>query len=1482
VTRHGEKRTAAIAIKLADTVAEHRRDHVRAMVAQLARDARIDSTDWDDRYVTLVLKGASIEITQTTWEVARRLHDMLLVDQLPFQMGVELGDSESDVRGSAETLAMEARSSGIALFARRLDGVLDPPWSEIEVEHEIAHYPAIGRGLSGSGLAAQTLGMHVGRYVARNPAERGDLDAEGFLQPALGRHRLIGELVRERYALILGEPWLGKSWVAERLRRGLAKHSSFVWRISFERARHVGLPADEWARWQRSDQHAYVIVDALDEGFDRSGRFGDQDVADHLRRLRLDNDCASRLHVLAFSRTSHEKKSLDALGWGEAGKAATWHLMPLDADQAARALDPGDHERGRRLVQRVREHVRRIDDPLLVRDYYVLTCLANADVELSLAELEQRVVETLCEPREEPGTTREDRVRAAAHIAAVLQFSGVETIDLVGEHGHARRDDGSPVGLYEALPKSSDAHVARALARSDLFEHMPGYGYRFRQQFAKERLAAYALRRARVDLVRRLISGPRGGLTLAHKPVMDRLIVTEGELRPALRELAVDKARPLREQEARQVFQRILEAGRASIWHLRNGAALSALSHPSIASLVVGVLGDSQASEDSKELALGIARTNADADGWEHVPDAVLMLALDPVASSDLRLHAVLFICWADSARAQRPRLDSLLDQSGGPGATSEERNTWSRIHAAILSDRLERGASVLEVATAAPEAEPSVYDSRSALLLTLAEKMSDDDAREILDQRFERVAKRLPGHVIRELEKPAIQRLRDIRWVEADVERVRSILDTHRDGFEAAIEWNSEEPALRRRMFAAFLERHAYRVALRAEDADWLADYAERAAHGGERLARECCWFVRRDDINESARARLESWLSARHADVIGRIQLISEANRQRNAEWRKERTEKAEAERAERRMLRDVLREALDSEASPQSLIWWLGSSVFEREGPRQPRTVGSFADQAPELRHEVMRRLIEALQSVEPTPVPTSSVRSYPSKLAYEATAFGAAVLSEGISWLTGSIVRGWLPCVLFVPGEEREAVVAACYRAAERETQDVLLEALRREATGEEYSNAVDELPEDAVQDLSFRGKVLDIAASSETRAGAREDIVFKLASRIGPGLRTQLMRAHWPSDARSLIGATVSYLADGAKIEAVLKGVSLGDTPSFLQPLYRYPGPWLVDLGRWRSVDLAGLASWLVERFSFETDPSERADGFVELTAERKARELRDHTLSLLMERQDDDANRCLDDMAAANARLKRRLDQTRSTREIDSILAEIDPKPARPRAKDVAEMLEEGAPTHLRSDDDLYYVLLETLDQVASEIGRDTNLVWREPKKGGRLERNEDRLRNYLRLQLEKMLKLQGVSLDVVEEKMEGYGDRPDLIATLAERPPGSEHRDAGVAIEIKWSHDDRVVDDIEKLAINYVVEQHRAHGIYVLGFTGRVRNTDRTALEGKLRESIRLLESKQVGIKFGLVVLPVARPVARKRSRSRKRSGPRKRSPKS
>jgi hypothetical protein len=946
---------------------------------------------------------------------------------------------------------------------------------------------------------------------------------------------------------------------------------------------------------------------------------------------------------------------------------------------------------------------------------------------------------------------------------------------------------------------------------------------------------------------------------------VDRLIATEGALRPALPELAGEKTRPLREQEAWQVFQRILEGGRASIWHLRNGAAFSALSHPSIATLVVGVLGDAEASEDKKELSLAIARANAKADGWEHVPNAVLTLAFDPTAGGDLRLHAVLLICWADSARALRPRLDSLLAYSAGPDATPEERNAWQRIHAVILTDRLERGTSVLEVAAAAPEAEPSVYDARSALFLMLSEKMSDDDARQVLDQRFDLVAKRLPDNVLSGLEKAAIQRLRDIDWVDDDVQRVRSILDTHRDGFDAAIQRNSGQPALRRQMFAAFLERHAYRIALRAEDADWLADYAEGAAHGGERLARECYWFVHRGNLNEPARARLESWMRARHADVIDRIQMTSEANRKQEAEWRKEQTEKAEAERAERRLLRDVLREALDSQASPQNLVWWLGSSVFEREGPRQPRTVGSFADQTLELRQEVMRRLIEALRAVEPTPVPTSSVRSFPTKLAYEATAFKAAVLSADIAWLSGSIVRGWLPCVLFVPGEEREAVVAACYRAAERETQDVLLEALRREATGEEYSNAVDELPEEAMQDLSFRGKVLDIAASSETRARARQDVVFKLASRIGPGFRIQLARARWPGDARSLIDATVSYLADGAAVEAILKGIPVGETPSFLEPLYRYPAPWLVDLGRWRSVDLAALASWLVERFSFETDPSEQADESVELTAERKARELRDQTLALLMARQDDDASRCLDDMAAANVRLKRWLAQTRSTRAIDSILAEIDPKPANPRAKDVAEMLEDGAPTQLRGDDDLHHVLLEALDQVANEIGRDTNLVWREPKKGGRPERNEDRLRNYLRLQLEKVLKQQGVSLDVVEEKMEGYRDRPDLIVTLEERFPESEHRNAGVAIEIKWSHDNRVVDDIEKLAINYVVEQHRAHGIYVLGFTGRVRNIDRTELERKLRDSMRLLEAKQAGIKLGLIVLAVARPAAKK-----------------
>jgi hypothetical protein len=239
------------------------------------------------------------------------------------------------------------------------------------------------------------------------------------------------------------------------------------------------------------------IIDALDEGFYRGTRV--EQTLDWLREVIA--AAGARVHVIAFSRSSHEQKSIHALGWESVGRSVTWHLQPFDSEQAALQLSPGDPEKGRRGVANARHHVRSLNEPSLVRDFRVLACLANIeqDETITPAQLEWRVVRQLCEsPRSaRTGESLTDRIDAAARMAAVLQFSGVETVDIDNEHGPTGAHEKSPVAFFDAFPKSSASveRAARELARSPLFHAVDGRGYRFRQHFAKERLAAYALSR---------------------------------------------------------------------------------------------------------------------------------------------------------------------------------------------------------------------------------------------------------------------------------------------------------------------------------------------------------------------------------------------------------------------------------------------------------------------------------------------------------------------------------------------------------------------------------------------------------------------------------------------------------------------------------------------------------------------------------------------------------------------------------------------------------------------------------------------------------------------------------------------------------------------------------------------------------------------------------------------------------------------------
>ena len=109
------------------------------------------------------------------------------------------------------------------------------------------------------------------------------------------------ELISERLTLVIGEPWIGKSYVSQTLHRTLSDRSTrFVERVSLEEGDHTVLP-HWWTPWRNSSEEAWWIIDALDEALHVS-HVSLSDVFTPL--LALGPQERNRLHVIAFSPTT--------------------------------------------------------------------------------------------------------------------------------------------------------------------------------------------------------------------------------------------------------------------------------------------------------------------------------------------------------------------------------------------------------------------------------------------------------------------------------------------------------------------------------------------------------------------------------------------------------------------------------------------------------------------------------------------------------------------------------------------------------------------------------------------------------------------------------------------------------------------------------------------------------------------------------------------------------------------------------------------------------------------------------------------------------------------------------------------------------------------------------------------------------------------------------------------------------------------------
>lgn len=1479
-----QQATGSIAVLVGERVGADEHERVTALVLSFTRtlsgerlrsrhlgllnasnSIRIESVERPSVGLHVITIGAQLaRIADDTWAVVSGLRVKLstLGEELRIGAHTSTEERKPSIQDYARDLARVARGGGVAVSRALARQLHEPALSEFDLDPEndaVLHFPLSIQ----SRLAAIAT---VNRFVAQTAD--GFTDEWGFLKTSLAGVRDISDLVRDRRALVLGSPWIGKSWVAKHLGDLLDKRRETVWEINLGSHEPKWISERQWDRWVESGKQAYVIVDALDEGIDRQ-----LDLRAGLRLLREAGMHAARLHVLVFSRPTHNELAARALGWDEQLPDITWHMQPLDASAAASFLaEPTDDVAvSQARVAHVRRQVQRLAAPGLVRNLLLLRQLARADETANLQMIEQRVLEQLCQPKanELVESTLGDRRRAAARIAAVLQFSGREWIDLRKRTELPDRDE--VLGLADVFPAVGGTvsnrgleRAALALATSGLFEWVEGKGHRFTLQFAKEWFAADALHNCPMSLVRRLTVGPRGGVVLTHRQVIERLAAVRGGAAALLTEAALPLAGP----QATLLVAEMLDAAAGGIrfWNLQDPATLSALADQAVAGQLLKVLRDSKQSDDRRHLALDIAVHNASAPGWEDLPSAMVELALETTAGLRLRRTAVSFICNNPVGDPVRSRLDPILQESDvGTGD----------MRADILLAKLRDGSDVLTIAKAAARPDAGHFDQRASLFWAVADHLDETSVRTIIDQRLGLMPPELPSYALDELYGRAFESWLELDWSTHDIPRILAALDHVDDQsvhLQGVIDERCETQQWLRRMlfFPLSGKPRPTFIRLLEEDASWLVEALDdNASAVSEALLKRVHSFAYVLDEADLHRRELYTILERADATLLTRLEQSADKAKLTRARLLA-RNKHPKQQGDDRIFVGDAVQLVLAAEHTSSNRIQTLGWVLFV--GHWRPEHVyGTFDELTSGDQRAVIDALTQAFGITEPTAFPDDPRETHSVFIRYESAAFSAAVVKGSGDWLTPDVVRVWLPSVLFVGDESLGAVVRRCYEFAPRETRAALLAALAAQAKHSESVVLVQDIPNQAWRDdPDLQASVIDIAADPENDAGAAMVLIWALAHRFGRSVARALSkRATWPGGLKVVVDATQAYLGDGAGLGTVLLGLKPHDRLSFLEPLLeRHGGPWSVTLTSWRAPELLDLAAWLLQQFPPESDDARRFGHAQPVTERMRFEDLRGRVVSELIGRDDQSSNAACDKLATLAPPVAPWINRVRSAREVDRVLAGVDPVSARLTPRDVMNALELGFSSSLRSANDLFHVIIELLERIASDCAEGNSLVWykderaEEAEDGKRKRRTpaEKRLAQYVRTRLKDLLWTRfGGTVHFAAEVNEAYDDRPDLLGFVLTTEPDATQ--STVVIEYKWSHDSRLLKDLGKLATRYVVEKSRGHGIYIVGFSGDRSRIDPTALGLRLNQRARTLEAQAVGLQLHVCMLPFLRP---------------------
>jgi hypothetical protein len=878
-------------------------------------------------------------------------------------------------------------------------------------------------------------------------------DEFGFVDETNGLMK-FDTLLKHRAVLIVGPPWVGKSFVAGQLQTmSPPEGESILFTQLVDHSVGLSVAPAGWQDWLSSGRQTTWVIDSLDEG-----DVIQTNLHQHLLLLlRGLNDSAKlRLRIVMFCREAEIPDSLQhqltAL-YGNDFIAA--ELLPLTRTEARKLLGEATFTSVLEAIKKNKlQGVAPYPRPLQFIWDNLKRPLNSVDIWRGVLK------ELLDDPRKTraDAVNLEERFAAAEHLACVMTLAGVDRVSRGGDD-----IDGHPLGeMVRESTKSGT--ITRAKARQALNSTMFNNG-RFAQKNVREWMCAYALKDMLLTRVKGLLTDKEGQLNRTHngvlallqrigsEPIRDWIFEKSGGV--VLRSdhaLTIDELREVLDQ-----LEAIAETTPRSlrIWSAENFRTLNVHG---IGEELAARLTDAGRSVRRRTLSLDIAYA---VGAGETVEPA--MEILKNSSSPDEMLEPALILVRDLATPSQLYALEDFV-QTAAP---------LSRVQKAVVSllirFYLESGRwTTSEAVRHLPDDDGDVLDSTSVLYHVLTEHLDVGGARTMVEL--------LLGSFLDsgELSRPLSRRREELvtRAVkllldqelpgDADLEMLipLAIEETRQRALGLYVSFQSafrKSAKCRRKLYVEDFRRwrdrdqragrRHFSWILAPEDAEWLIEQLPTLGPNDPELLDDL--LVAGFRGSEALKEKTREFVKRRDPEIVTRFDRAIEANQRREEEFAAREAAMEQRRKQEeveiRQYTADVLRHG---EWSLAERMWKLSEVCFPSDHGRPRNLVGTWDDLDAAVQDAILHVCVDGLRSCDATPIPSGN--GVPQTVLFEAWAFRAVVkLRRSELALNEHLIRKWLPAMLHWSIYWDMQTINECLSIDPTATEQVFAETIQRD-------------------------------------------------------------------------------------------------------------------------------------------------------------------------------------------------------------------------------------------------------------------------------------------------------------------------------------------------------------------------------------------------------------------------------------------------